>query len=51
LRASIEVLDRVLGKPKLARSTVERDFAAEAESTARNSPRCSTARPLRSLTA
>jgi hypothetical protein len=32
LRASIEVLDRVLGKPKPATSTVERDFAAEAES-------------------
>lgn len=32
LRAAIEVLDRVLGKPKPARSMVERDFAAEAES-------------------
>jgi hypothetical protein len=32
LRAAIEVLDRVLGKPKPARRTVERDFAAEAES-------------------
>jgi hypothetical protein len=32
LRGSIEVLDRVLGKPKPARSTVERDFAADAES-------------------
>ena len=29
----IEVLDRVLGKPKPARSTVERDFVGEAEST------------------
>src|SRR5438270_13620826 len=28
LRASIEVLDRVLGKPKPAGSIVERDFAA-----------------------
>ena len=32
LRASIEVLDRVLGRPKPAPSAPERDFAAEVES-------------------
>jgi hypothetical protein len=52
LRASIEVHDRVLGQAKACEEHgFERDFAAEAESTARNSPRCSTAQPLHSLTA